>query len=323
MQKSDEILAARASYSKGILDLLRRRVAEVPDLRQVPGLCLYATGSFARGEASEYSDLDVFFIDSTEKCPRIQSILITADLIRICRDLNLPEFSSDGQFLAVHQLREICDQLGGAEDDYRNLFTARLLLLLESSPIWHDELYHEIVGKIIESYYRDYHDHNESFKPIFLVNDIIRFWKTLCLNYEHKRNRLSTEQTIKNKSHVKNLKLKFSRMTTCFSAVIGLASTSFQQTPEGLLELVRLPPFERLRRAASADQKRQQVFEQLVELYAWFLVQTAIPTEELSNWIGESSTREMAFKKAQLYGDTMYNLLQLTAPRDVLRFLVI
>jgi len=36
------------------------------------------------------------------------------------------------------------------------------------------------------TYYRDADDRPD-FLPAFLINDITRFWKTLCLNYEHSR----------------------------------------------------------------------------------------------------------------------------------------
>ena len=75
--------------------------------------------------------------------------------------------------------------LGSPEDDGLNAFTARMLLLLESRPVYNAERYRRILKAVIGFYYRDFSDHSEHFRPTFLINDILRFWRTLTLNYEH------------------------------------------------------------------------------------------------------------------------------------------
>lgn len=65
--------------------------------------CVYATGSFSRGEASEHSDLDVFIAgNGTHEKPtlaRLDEILIKADLIEAIRELGIPDFSGDEEYL--------------------------------------------------------------------------------------------------------------------------------------------------------------------------------------------------------------------------------
>jgi hypothetical protein len=41
-------------------------------------------------------------------------------------------------------------------------------------------LYNTTIQNILEAYFRDYEDHAANFRPIFLVNDIIRFWSFNC-----------------------------------------------------------------------------------------------------------------------------------------------
>lgn len=166
------------------------RVKNIPQLKD-NFLCIYTTGSYGRLEASRNSDLDLFFLDSNENRPtcNIDKTLINAEVIKICRNMELPEFSKDGGYLTIHNIGNIKNELGSPNDDYYNYFSARMLLLLESKPIYNDELHLSCLEQIIKPYYVDFHDHSQSFKPIFLTNDIIRFWKTLCLNYEHRRRR--------------------------------------------------------------------------------------------------------------------------------------
>ena len=127
-------------------------------------------------------------------CHVIKKTLLDADLIRAAQELRFPDFSNDGEYLEVHYIDDILNNLGGPRDDFQNHFTARLLLLLESRPLYNESFYENVMKKIIYSYYRDYHDHEDSFSPIFLINDIIRFWRTLCLNYEHRRESPSRRQ---------------------------------------------------------------------------------------------------------------------------------
>ena len=107
------------------------------------GTCLYVTGSYGRLEASKFSDLDLFFVrDSTRQSnpiSHVEKTLVDAAIIKICRRLELPEFSGGGEYLQIHYLDEIVESLGSQEDDYKNHFTARMLLILESQPLFDDE----------------------------------------------------------------------------------------------------------------------------------------------------------------------------------------
>ena len=85
---SDEIreITKRAEFSRSRLELIRDRITKLDVLSELPRLCIYVTGSFGRLEASEHSDLDVFFIHEgscvRDAVPRIRKTLLDADLIR-------------------------------------------------------------------------------------------------------------------------------------------------------------------------------------------------------------------------------------------------
>jgi len=109
-------------------ELLKRRTATAlqidtlrSELKQADALCrdsacVYATGSFGRGEVSRYSDLDLFIVGKgSRKEPalsRLDEILVKADLIETTKALGLPEFSGDGQYLVGHTLAEMVGTLG-------------------------------------------------------------------------------------------------------------------------------------------------------------------------------------------------------------------
>lgn len=140
--------------------------------------CVYATGSFGRCEASEHSDLDLFIAGKSERMTRddgstefgqrnllnhLDEICVQSELIKASRSLGFPEFSGDGRYLDHHSVYEFTSTLGTERDDVANTFTARLLLLLESRPLLEDAVYAEIVKDVIDSYWRDYKDHQADF----------------------------------------------------------------------------------------------------------------------------------------------------------------
>ncbi|MCC8408719.1 nucleotidyltransferase domain-containing protein [Mucilaginibacter sp. UR6-1] len=319
-----DLIKKRDAFSKQIVNQLRKKILDLSYIDNLKdSLCIYATGSFARGEASEHSDVDIFFIGRKDnKIKNLDEIILKADLIKIIRELNLPDFSGDGEYLTIHHLEDIIEKLGSPSDDYYNYFTARLLLLLESKPLFNDELYDIAISNIIDVYYNDYPDHKETFSPIFLANDIMRFWKTMCLNYEQKRVKNDITDTFKkNKARLKNLKLKFSRLTTCYSLLCCLKKGD-QTTPSDLKNLIQLTPIERLSYISKADSKSTTIIANMLEIYRWFLDITDNETKDNIQWISDAKNQTIVNENAVKYHDLFYNLIELTS-KDLLKFYTI
>src|SRR5439155_12599191 len=110
------MLKAREQYAQERLRTLSIGLGSLESLKDVDNVCIYVTGSFGRLEASEHSDLDLFFVQPSDPGPalgRIDKTLLDADVIRTARQLRFPEFSRDGLFRDVHQVAEILSNLGG------------------------------------------------------------------------------------------------------------------------------------------------------------------------------------------------------------------
>jgi hypothetical protein len=316
----EDLLQKRKRYSLERLLGVRRKIAQIPELRRHNDLSIYVTGSYGRLEAHGQSDLDLFFVSDGERAiDRTTKTLIDASLIKIARELKFPPFSNDSQYLQVHSLNEMLDKLGGAEDDFKNFFTARMLLLLESRPLFGESAYRRILTSIIDAYFRDFHDHTGDFHPLFLVNDILRFWKTLCLNYENRRNR-PEDRAQKNKHHLKNLKLKFSRLLICFSTIIPLIAAR-RSSPRTILRMADESPLDRLAKLACNDEQKK-LYNELRLLYSSFLQITS--REDILTWIGKRKNRSAAFGQADRFGTVLYSFLIATVDHnDDIRFLVI
>lgn len=314
-----EAIRHRRRYSAKRLTALRKTLDGAPEARSLQDLCIYVTGSFGRLEASRVSDLDVFFVHAGSKqkpVSNISKILLDALLIRTCRLMHFPEFSADGKYLEIHYIDDLHSSLGSPDDDFYNFFTARLLLLLESQPLWNEAAYEGYLRQILAWYFRDFEDHAGQFKPRFLLNDIMRYWRTLCLNYEQRREGSPRDRVV-------NFKLKFSRMLTCFSAVIAIASLRPPISERKVLDVIRRTPLERLVSVATVASDSGRLVKRVIDEYDWFLEQTSSGNSRTQQWLSRQPAREEAFERAGRFGHSVYELLAVTTDAETMRYLVI
>lgn len=203
-----------------------------------------------------------------------------------------------------------------------------MLLLLESQPIYDEALYGSLLERIIGFYYRDFRNHANTFVPGFLINDILRFWRTLTLNYEHSRLELrdlagEELRRKKAKSALKNYKLKVSRMSTCFSMVANLSSEPRPVTAETVHELCRLPPSERLARLSDRGDRAAEIVAALGAAYEEFLQCVQRPEDDVLAEFATDDVRRERLDSAATYGTLIYELLVSVVPEERLRYLVV
>ncbi len=327
-----DIFAEREQYSRMRLAELRSRLESSPDVQAIPKLTIFCAGSYGRHEASPHSDIDLFFLYDGNRMdidgPRTKELRLFGALIGIADYMKFPAFSNDSQYLQAMSTSNLLDDLGSPDDDANNHFTLRMLMILESKSLFGETVYAESLRQILDSYYRDYPDHQASFQPWFLLNDIGRFWKTLLLNYEHKRNQGELESA-KTKQKVRNFKLKFSRMTTCFATVAAMSVHDRPITVDNLVELIALTPRQRLETVKDRHPSSAAIVDPILEEYSWFLEQTALSEPDLTSLFDDKGKRQDLFDRAKNYGTMMYGLLaNIDADHggtnsDFIRFLVI
>lgn len=326
-QGTVDLFVTRRDESVRRLAEFVRVLAPLPSLHAYPGLAIYAAGSFARKEASPHSDLDLFFLSASAadlsigRERRLLTIPVMADIIRVSSELGYPKPSNDGEYLRVTDVSDVLEHMGGAQDDYKNHFTTRMLLLLESEPVFGVADYEAAVSAIVDAYLRDYEDHAAEFRPTFLVNDILRFWKTLCLNYEHRRNQDGEARKIKQK--IRNFKLGFSRLMTCFSAISCFSSYNSIEKSD-MLHIFSLSPVERLLFLSGRIPHASLKIAEALELYAWFLEVTARGQGELEVYFSSKENRTEAFGRARQFGDKIFAILAVVAgKKHTMRYLVV
>lgn len=318
IQIPEIIVARRASCEEAL-----KKLSE--SLSDVPGGCIYVTGSVARGEGALEgspfrSDLDVFLLsDESGTFKNLEQIVTKAELIKVCGQHGFPRFSGDGKYLVVHDTASLLEQLGTRNDEAANTFTARLLLLLESKVLVGRDAFDAAIERVLDRYWRDYTQNQSAFLPVFLLNDISRYWKTLCLSYES-----GHEPTGLPDRTLKNYKLKYSRCLMCYSAVLfmfQLVKTKGTMTLADAKRMVSLTPTQRLEELGSAYSAG---VNDVLTRYASFLKITNSDKADLLKSFSKHEFRHKRISEAREFGASVYRLLQeIGGETDLFRYLAV
>jgi predicted nucleotidyltransferase len=214
------IQRARARSDEGI-DALRRLAADV--FGSEISLIIGVNGSYARREATAGSDIDLFYLISgngeLEAAKR-------QNLERKIRDAGFKLPAVGGVFSDVLRTDELLTNIGGLDDSNASL-TRRLLLLLEGEWLFNQDLYLKTRRDLLSRYISE--NTPKGKIALFLLNDIIRYWRTICVDYEYK-----TSDGKKAKG-IRLVKLRFSRMLLTFGGIIAIAET-FDLEPKQKLQ---------------------------------------------------------------------------------------
>lgn len=307
---------------------LREQLATFETGSETPEVAIYATGSLGRLEATAYSDLDAFFFlsgtSSETPLGRIRDVKILNAVVLTAERNGFPDFSNDGEYLKFLHVDDVIGHIGGRGDDYNNAFTGRMLMILESKYLYNEIVFERFRSEIIETYFKDFHDHLKSFRPIFLLNDILRFWRTICLNYENGRHWRAMSPERSARGHLDNLKLRFSRLNICYSFIAHLLAKGATLTPSDVLDTARMTPVERLCDLQINNGELGAVIDVLLDQYAWFLEAVGREKSEVLAWIGDEESRIEAFGHAAQFVEAMGDLVRDIADKNgYLRYLII
>lgn len=135
---------------------------------------------------------------------------------------------AEGIFGNMGFSHDIVHHIGGQADTNRNT-TQRILLLLEAVALREENdagggPFERIARQILNRYLvsdSNFHSHTDNYSriPRFLLNDVVRYWRTMCVDFAYK----DWEQAGK-KWAVRNLKLRTSRKLLFVSGVFTVFS---------------------------------------------------------------------------------------------------
>lgn len=311
-------LAERQRRSAERLETVRGEFARSKFLDGLP-LSIFCAGSLARLESGTHSDMDIFVL--AERSPELRSRLceykLFAEAIRINGEaLGFPEFSNDGQYLKICFTDDLTKRTGSPQDDMENLFTTRMLLLLESTHVLHADAYQRHLDDICKHYYRDDRG-KRTFRPLFLINDLLRYWRTLCLNYEERRNDVSKPW------RKKNVNLKFSRMVTVFGSVLPI-TLGMADSADALASLCGQAPLQRLASALDviADDGLSSRWPGILDGYEQFLKWKE--QDDVEAFLREGPSKQLVRAGAEQLSEFLHDALtHPTIKPELRRYLVL
>ena len=182
-------------------------------------------GSLARNEYTEGSDVDwTLLVDGQADA---NDLRIAHAISETLAKNQFIKPKQDGAFGNIVFSPSLVHQIGGQQDTNHNT-TQRILLLLESTSIGDDSVRDRVIRGILNRYL----DEDTPFKkerigtPRFLVNDLVRFWRTMAVDFASKQRERAGDGWA-----LRNAKLRMSRKLIFVSGL--LMCYRFQAVPDG------------------------------------------------------------------------------------------
>jgi len=320
VQSAREALATHVDFGRrrmsslAQLERLREAFSKEPVLKS-QGATIFAAGSLGRLEAGGNSDLDIFVVARPGNLGRLGEVRLLSKIADLNDALGFPAFSDEMRYMKVYESDQLIKDTGKPRDDSENSFTTRMLLLLESAPLINQELYYELVDEVCQNYFRD-HKGKKDFRPLFLINDLLRYWRTLCLNYEQCRDDPAKPW------RKRNMNLRFSRLTTIF-ATVALLMIDRPSRAADFIGHTALTPIERLAVAIEKLNEPELLaeFKQFLDHYSSFLrIKDSASPERL---LEKGGTKEKVRTSADYVADFFVRIFKHPSLDDYSRYLVL
>ncbi len=217
-------------------------------------------GSYGRMDAHGKSDLDFMIVHNgylTEEESKVE-------VVRECAGkLGIETPNPEGAFSRPIRLADMVESIGSKDDDL-NSTAQRLLILMEGRAIFNPGFFKHIMLTLINRYMK-YVEEEPEKEALVLLNDIIRYFRSICINVEF--NFWKDDS----KWGIRNVKLGHSRILI-YSGLLFLILTSSMLRRDKLSFLrdnIFLSPIEKVYRAYQMNNDTN--FKRVIGAYDTFL----------------------------------------------------
>lgn len=239
-------------------------------------------GSLARGEYTPGSDVDwTLLIDGQADEGHYSA---ARAVTQILKQGGFQAPGPTGVFGNVAFSHPILHQIGGQEDTNK-LTTQRILLLLESRAIGRGEALDRVLELVLTRYVEDdrglLYGSKRSIVPRFLLNDIVRYWRTVTVDFVYKQRDREGGWALRNTKLRMSRKLIFvSGLLACFGFELfgeggaWIGADNRLVVPELVRFLrarIRVRPLDHLALAALRPGVKAETARALFEAYDGFL----------------------------------------------------
>jgi len=215
-------------------DGLASRRETLGNLESDDDVAIVLMGSWGRAEVTSGSDDDFMLLIRGDERTEVRPARSDVEAI-----LDRPP-GSQGIFGEPVSSTTIIERIGLEADSNTNL-SRRMLLLLESVHATRQDIYDDVHAQLLDRYL------DQSVKPQhpprFLLNDVIRYWRTMCVDFAGK------EREGPEKWGLRNAKLRTARKILFAGGllpVLECESRTKDEMAEFLATQFRMPPVDRI-----------------------------------------------------------------------------
>ncbi|MDX1873414.1 DUF294 nucleotidyltransferase-like domain-containing protein [Mycolicibacterium sp. 120266] len=243
---SDSVTGLSAAVNRSE-DLIARMRSALED-QGTDGMDVIACGSLARREYTLASDVDyLVIVNAMPAHPAAARELVARVKELIAQEAAEPGATSkdpgtSGLFARATGLFDVIERIG-LQDDTNHTHTVRMEIVQESVSLLNPELHATILERTIRRYL-DLFPVPQERPPRFLLNDMLRYWRQIAIDYQAK----APLGGLESKAVLRHIKLVTTRKNLFASSILPLIAPRDPSVPwvDYLTDVYTSPPLARL-----------------------------------------------------------------------------
>lgn len=277
-------------------------------------------GSIAREEGSPQSDCDYYVLQHGAPPNTTRELIIAME--KIITDLGHRKPGTERVFGEIVVAANLYESIGLGLDSNANM-TRRILLLSESKPLTKGETYEDVFNNILSRYCADYTPpsrppNSDARVPRYLLNDLVRYWRTMAVDFGTKRWRDGN-------SNLRLAKLRITRKIL-FAGPLATILLTDQKIKTNdhlqsyLQESLAPPPLAQIaRHVESMDDDSKEAMGILLQNYDKFIgILSGKERDVLEGKKGSPESRKDLKKQCRAIGDKIQSCLEQIFYKDPL-----